>query len=68
MTDGTIRSMPSEPAAPKAETSPPAALPRDESRMEMMQRIKYLTVEERLDLFDRLSRDAAWIRSSKRTR
>ncbi len=30
----------------------------------MMRRVKQMSVEERLKLFERLSRDAAWIRSS----
>jgi hypothetical protein len=36
--------------------------------MEMMRRVKNMSVEERVDLFDRLSRDAAWARSAKRIR
>jgi hypothetical protein len=39
-------------------------LPKDESRLMMMRRVKQMTVEERLALFERLSRDAAWVRSS----
>jgi hypothetical protein len=64
----TIHSMPSEPPAPKTEKPPLEALPRDASRMEMMRRVKHMTVEERVDLFERLSRRVAWARSAKRLR
>jgi hypothetical protein len=40
----------------------------DESRLMMMRRVKHMTVEERLALFERLSQDAAWVRSGKRIR
>ncbi len=40
----------------------------DESRLTMMRRIKRLDLEERLDLFERISRDAAWVRGAKRVR
>ncbi len=40
------------------------AAPIDESRLVMMRREKRMTVEERVNLFERLSRDAAWIRSA----
>jgi hypothetical protein len=40
----------------------------DESRLLMMRREKELSVEQRLELFERLSRDAAWARSAKRLR
>jgi hypothetical protein len=36
----------------------------EESRLLMMRRVKQMSIEERLDLFERLSRDAAWILSS----
>jgi hypothetical protein len=36
----------------------------DESRLLMMRRVKAMSVEQRLQLFERLSRDAAWIRSA----
>lgn len=42
--------------------------PIDESRLTMMRRVKLMTVEERLDLFEALSRDAAWARGAKRVR
>jgi hypothetical protein len=53
---------------PKSDTQPSAALPRDESRIEMMRRAKAMSVEERIELFERLSRDAAWARSATRIR
>jgi hypothetical protein len=41
----------------------------EESRLFMMRRVKQMSVEERVDVFERLSRDAAWILSSaKRVR
>ena len=40
----------------------------DESRVLMMRREKEMTVEQRIELFERLSRDAAWARSAKRVR
>lgn len=40
----------------------------DESRLEMMRRVKRMTVQQRVELFERMSRDAAWIRSAKRVR
>jgi hypothetical protein len=52
----------------KTETSPTAGLPRDESRLAMMRRIEHMSVEERVDLFERLSRRVAWARSAKRLR
>jgi hypothetical protein len=45
-----------------------AALPKDDSRLEMMRRVKQMSVEERVDLFERLSRRVAWARSAKRLR
>ncbi len=53
---------------PKTEKPSTAALPRDQSRLEMMRRVKEMSVEERIDLFERLSRDAAWARSATRIR
>jgi hypothetical protein len=40
----------------------------DESRLQMMRRVKRMTVEERLELFERLSRRVTWARSAKRVR
>lgn len=53
---------------PKTEQPPIEALPRDQSRLEMMRRVKRMNVEDRVDLFERLSRDAAWARSATRVR
>ncbi len=44
------------------------ALPIDDTRLAMMRRVKHMTVEERLDLFEQLSRDAAWVQGAKRVR
>jgi hypothetical protein len=44
------------------------ALPKDDSRLDMMRRVKRMSVEERLALFDRLSRRVTWARSAKRLR
>jgi hypothetical protein len=49
-------------------SSPTSALPRDESRLEMMRRHKRMTAEERLELYERLSRRVVWARSAKRLR
>lgn len=53
-------------SVPKGPETPRPGIPRDESRLEMMRRVKHLTLEERVELFDRLSRNAAWIRGSAR--
>ncbi len=45
-----------------------SAPPIDESRLAMMRRVKRMTVEQRLDLFEQLSRDAAWAQGAKRVR
>ena len=42
--------------------------PMDQSRLLMMRRVKRMTVEERLALFERLSRRVSWARSAKRVR
>lgn len=44
------------------------SLPMDDSRLAMMRRTKRMTVDERLDLFEQLSRDAAWAKGAKRVR
>jgi hypothetical protein len=44
------------------------AVPKDDSRLEMMRRVKRMSVEERLELFDRLSRRVTWARLAKRVR
>jgi hypothetical protein len=51
-----------------APDEPRAGLPLDESRLLMMRRVKRMTVEERLALFERLSRRVTWARSAKRVR
>jgi hypothetical protein len=53
---------------PPTTEMPTQALPKDASRIEMMRRIKRMSLEERLDLFERLSRRVAWARSAKRVR
>jgi len=40
----------------------------EESRLLTMRRVKEMSVEERLALFDRLSRRVTWARAAKRTR
>lgn len=47
---------------------PGEALPKDASRLEMTRRVKRMSVEERVERFERLSRDAAWTRSARRIR
>jgi hypothetical protein len=53
-----------EPSRSSAPTASRPDLHADESRLLMMRRVKAMTVEQRLQLFERLSRDAAWIRSA----
>jgi hypothetical protein len=48
--------------------APSEARPKDRSRLEMMRRIKRMTLNDRIQLFERLSRDAAWARSATRVR
>ncbi len=40
----------------------------DVSRHARMKRVKHMSIEQRLDLFEQLSRDAAWARGTKRVR
>jgi hypothetical protein len=63
-TAGRIQSVrKTEPSTSSAPEEPRPGLPMDESRLLMMRRVKAMTVEQRLQLFERLSGDAAWIRS-----
>jgi hypothetical protein len=34
----------------------------------MMRRVKRMSVKERVELFERMSRDTAWLRTAKRVR
>lgn len=43
---------------------PLRALSEDTGRLDMIDRQKRMSLEERIDLFEALSRDAAWVRSS----
>lgn len=54
--------------AKRSEARERPGVPVDESRVLMMRREKAMTVEQRIELFERLSRDAAWARSAKRIR
>jgi len=65
---GTILGMPKDRAAMSNDGKQRPALPKDQSRLEMMAREKRMTLEQRVELFERLSRDAAWARSAKRVR
>ena len=65
---GRIGSMRKDRPAVQSDITQPPALPKDESRVEMMRRVKRLSLEQRIELFERLSRDAAWARSAKRVR
>ena len=40
----------------------------DEARLATMRRVKRMTIEQRLDLFERLVRDAAWARTARRVK
>jgi len=61
---GRIRGMDEEPVIQTDEARPRSVLREDRARVEMISREKQMTVEQRVELFERLSRDAAWIRSS----
>ncbi len=43
-------------------------IPKDESRLLMMRRHKHMSLDERFDMFARLSRFTTWARSAKRVR
>ena len=45
-----------------------AASELDASRLAMLRDIKRMSIEERLDLFERLQRDVAWARGARRVR
>lgn len=64
----TIRVMPKDQFLPKAPDGTRPGLPRDASRLETMRRVKGVTLEERIALFERLSRAAAWARTATRLR
>lgn len=38
----------------------------DESRLAVMRRVKRMTIEQRIELFQSLVRDAAWARGARR--
>jgi hypothetical protein len=38
----------------------------DEARLASMRRVKRMTIEQRIDLFERLVRDAAWACAARR--
>jgi hypothetical protein len=66
---GTINYMPETESDRRTDMPASSEVAMDEARLEMMRREKSMTVEQRIELFARLSRDAAWIRSSaKRVR
>ena len=43
---------------------PRLPLTEDTGRLDMIDRQKRMSLEERIELFEALSRDAAWVRSS----
>lgn len=51
-----------------SEQAVPPALPKDRARIEMMRRVKGMSAQQRVELFERLSRDAAWVRRANRVR
>jgi hypothetical protein len=57
-----------DPSTSSVPTAPRPELWAEESRLLMMRRVKAMTLEQRLALFERLSSDAAWARSAKRIR
>lgn len=44
------------------------ARPADEVRLASMRRVKRMTIEQRIDLFERLARDAAWASTARRVK
>ncbi len=56
------------PSRSSAPEEPRRRAPMDESRILMMRREQEMSVEQRIELFERLSRDAAWVRSATRIR
>lgn len=60
--------MSDEPSVPQPPKTSRPGIPKDEARLEMMRREKHMTVDERLDLFEQLSRFVAWARSANRLR
>lgn len=60
--------MPKEHAMSVTREAPRPALPKDDSRREMIRREKQMTAEQRLALFEQLSEFAAWARSAHRVR
>ncbi|HZU61404.1 MAG TPA: hypothetical protein VE983_10580 [Solirubrobacteraceae bacterium] len=56
------------PAGPHEPVRDSRALPDDEPRAEMMRRTAALPLEQRIALFEAMSRDAAWARSATRIR
>ena len=47
---------------------PGPAPPIDEARLASMRRVKRMTIEQRIDLFERLVRDAAWASTARRVK
>ena len=65
MANGTIQAV-QDADKDRDPVEPRRGLPEDESRRLMMMREREMTVEERVKLFEDLSRDAAWVRRSAR--
>ena len=61
---GTIQRMDEDRVISTSDSAQPTPLREDRSRLELMAREKRMTVVQRVQLFERMSRDAAWIRSS----
>lgn len=60
---GAIRRMDEDRAIRTGDSAERAALSEDRPRLEMMAREKRMSVAQRVALFERMSRDAAWIRA-----
>lgn len=56
------------PSRSSAPDQPRLELAMDDPRLLMIRRVKPITVEERLALFERLSRRVTWVRSANRVR
>ena len=62
MADQRASSDERSPAPPDTDTE------AEESRLAMLRRVKRMTIEQRIELFQSLVRDAAWARGARRVK
>lgn len=63
---GTIRAVSEARATTPPDGDAEVVAQLEQSRLLMMRRVKAMSIEERLALFDRLSRRVTWARTAKR--